>query len=318
MPTREQVVAALRAGASYEVVADRLGIPPGQAYMIATGLPADGSDVLGPEWLDRKQEFLLEGSSQHLANPAAEISTEHEDVREWIRRRAAADEPLREAALSRTAEPPPIELRSEDDETADVVDLLGRDHNQVKYLEEQLEAIPAARNGGTEQHQQRRVSIVDMIRERLSRHETAEEEYFWPAVREALRDGDELADQALEQEQHGKDLLQALDGLSGGDERFDELLEELISALGKHVAFEDSVFLKVREALRPERLAELGRQYARGKSAAPTRPHPHAPAGSKLAAAAAAPLDRVRDAVGDRPAKRKGQAEEEPVPEEEQ
>jgi hypothetical protein len=45
VPTREQVLAILRTGASYEVVADRLDIPPGQAYLIATGLPADGSDV---------------------------------------------------------------------------------------------------------------------------------------------------------------------------------------------------------------------------------------------------------------------------------
>jgi hypothetical protein len=214
----------------------------------------------------------------------------------------------------RTAEPPPIEKHDNEPEV-DVIDRLGRDHNQVKYLLEQLQAIPAAKNGGDDQHQQRRVSIVDMIRVRLSQHETAEEEYFWPAVRSDVPGGDELADQALEQEQHGKDLLQALDGLDGGDEQFDELVEELISALGQHVAFEDLVFLKTRGAIAPEKLVELGQKYVKAKEAAPTRPHPHAPAGSKLAAAAAAPLDQARDALGDRPAKRKGQAEDEPVPE---
>jgi hypothetical protein len=317
MATRDQVIAELRTGASYEVVADRLKIPPGQAYLIATGLPADGSDVLGPELLAAKQEFLLDGSSQHLANPRAEVSTEHEDVRAWVKRRAAADEPLRQAALLHTAEPPEIE-RNDDEDRVDVIDLLGRDHNQVKYLQEQLQAIPAAKDGGTEQDQQRRVSIVDMIRVRLSQHETAEEEYFWPTVRADVPGGDELADRALEQEQHGKDLLQALDGLSGGEERFDGLVEELISALGKHVAFEDYVFLRARDAVDGEKLTELGRKYARAKEAAPTRPHPHAPSGSRLAAAAAAPMDRARDALGERPAQRKGQAEGEPVPEGEQ
>src|SRR5205823_4236562 len=70
MPTRDQLVAALRSGRSYEQAGEDFGIPPGQAYMIVTGLPADGSDVLGPELLERKKEFLLDGGSQHLANPA--------------------------------------------------------------------------------------------------------------------------------------------------------------------------------------------------------------------------------------------------------
>jgi hemerythrin-like domain-containing protein len=316
MPTREQVTAVLRSGASYEEAADRLGIPAGQAYLIATGLPADGSDVLGPEYLRRREEFLLEGGSQHLVNPPTEVPTEDEGVRKWIRTRVGADEPLRQAALARTAEPPPIQHRADKDD--DVITLLGRDHNQVKYLQEQLEAIPGVTKGGTAQHQQRRVSIVDMIRLRLSQHETAEEEYFWPAVRDGLPDGNELADQALEQEQHGKDLLQALDGMPGGDEKFEELVEELISSLGRHVAFEDLVFLKVRQALPQEQLDDLGRKYAAAKENAPTRPHPHAPAGSKLAAAAAAPLDALRDAAEERPADRKGKAEDEPVPEGEQ
>jgi uncharacterized protein YejL (UPF0352 family) len=306
MPTREQVVAALRSGASYEQAAKRLGIPPGQAYMIATGLPADGSDVLGPERLERKQEFLLDGGSQHLANPPTEVPTEDKGVRAWIKQRVAADEPLRQAALARTAEPPSIEHRDEGDDTEDVLTVLGRDHNQVKYLVEQLEAIPGVTKGGSEQHQQRRVSIVDMIRIRLARHETAEEEYFWPTVREAVP------------EEHGKDLLQELDGLRGDDEHFDELVEELISVLGKHVAFEDYVFLKVRDAIAEDRLAELGRQVMAAERSAPTRPHPNAPAGSRIAAATAAPLDKARDALGDRPAERKGKAEDEPVPEEEQ
>jgi hypothetical protein len=315
MPTREQVVAALRAGVSYLQVGQRLGIAPGQAYMIATGLPADGSDVLGPELVAAKQEFLLEGSSQHLVNPATEVPTDDEDVLAWIKERVGGDEPMRQAALARTAEPPEIAPAAGE---VDVIDLLGRDHNQVKYLQEQLEAIPGASKGGSPEQQQRRVSIVDMMRVRLSQHETAEEEHFWPAVREAVPGGDELAEQALEQEQKGKDLLQALDGLPGDDEHFDEMVEQLTAALRKHVAFEDMVFLKAREALPREQLVELGRKYAKAKESAPTRPHPHAPAGSKLAAAAAAPLDRARDSMGDRPAERKGQAEGEPVPEGEQ
>ena len=41
-----------------------------------------------------------------------------------------------------------------------------------------------------------------------SQHEAIEEQWLWPAVRNALDDGDELADQAIAQEQAGKVLLQ--------------------------------------------------------------------------------------------------------------
>ena len=49
MPTRAQVLALLDEGQSFEAAGQALGIAPGQAYMIATGLPADGSDTPHPE-----------------------------------------------------------------------------------------------------------------------------------------------------------------------------------------------------------------------------------------------------------------------------
>jgi hypothetical protein len=46
VPTREHVRKLLDDGLDYAAAAQRLGIPPGQAYMIATGLPADGGDTI--------------------------------------------------------------------------------------------------------------------------------------------------------------------------------------------------------------------------------------------------------------------------------
>ncbi len=48
-------MARLRGSYRYEEVAEEFGIPPGLAYMIVTGLPADGSDVLRPEELEGRQ-----------------------------------------------------------------------------------------------------------------------------------------------------------------------------------------------------------------------------------------------------------------------
>lgn len=305
-------MARLRGSYRYEEVAGELGIPPGLAYMIVTGLPADGSDVLRPGQLEGR-EGLLEGSTQPLVNPPTDMPKHKSVVEEWMRDRVAADQAMRRAGEERTATPPPIDA---EDETDDVVSVIGWQHNQVKYLQEQLETVPGVRKGGDEAKQQQRVSIVDMIRMRLSKHETAEEGHFWPAVRERLEGGDQMADAALEQEQQGKDILQALMGVPGNEDRFDELVEDLVSALRKHVAHEDIVLLRFKQEVPEDVRADLGRRFRKAYGQAPTRPHPHAPnegAPLKAAAQLAAPLDHLRDAVGDRPADREGQAEEEPA-----
>lgn len=306
---RDRLLEQRRRGRTWQEIGRDTGTPPGLAYLIVTGRPADGSDALGPEVLAERGELLMHGS-QALSNPPTQVPTEDETVDEWLKARADADGPMQEAARSRTAEPPPIH---DDSESDDVVDVLGHQHNQVKFLMEQLEAIPGVRVGGSEEDQQRRVSVLDMMRVRLSQHESMEEAYFWPAVRQHLEDGERLAAGAEEQEQHGKDLLQELDGMAGDEDRFDELVEELVLALRTHVAYEDTVFLQVNEQMPEDVRAEVGSTIRKKVGRAPTRPHPHAATGTKtaakVAAAGAAPLDKTRDAVGKRPAKRKGKEE---------
>ena len=89
MPTRAQVTGLLDQGHSYETAARALGIPVGQAYMIATGLPADGSGAPAPAEMERKR--VLPGSSQHLVNPPPYNPTRSESVMAWVRERAARD-----------------------------------------------------------------------------------------------------------------------------------------------------------------------------------------------------------------------------------
>ena len=190
--------------------------------------------------------------------------------------------------------------------------VLTRDHNQVNAMLEQLETIPGRRKGGTTAQQAQRKSIVDMITVALSRHESAEQEYLWPAVRRELSDGRELAAQALAQEHDGKETLTALGRLAPDTDEFDQLVEQLVLVARRHVAFEDRVFLRLRDAMDESARFRLGRKLRLAEKVAPTRPHPHAPkrpaTAVKLAGAAATPLDLLRDAVGDRPAKRKGRA----------
>jgi hypothetical protein len=72
MATRDQVLALLEAGRSYEEAGQALGIPAGQAYLTATGLPA-------------------EGGVQHLVGPPAHNPTRKPHVLAWVRERAARE-----------------------------------------------------------------------------------------------------------------------------------------------------------------------------------------------------------------------------------
>jgi hemerythrin superfamily protein len=184
---------------------------------------------------------------------------------------------------------------------ADVFEVLGHDHSEVKKMLAELEAGsgPAAPTG--QDAFELRTKMVEQLIIEESKHEAVEEEYFWPAVRELVPDGDALADQAIEQEQAAKHVLNDLIGLSAGEEKFEELLSGFIADARVHIAFEENaVWPKLRMAISPERARELGEKLAEGKKMAPTRPHPHTPPKPgilKAAGPAVAAADKLRDKV---------------------
>jgi hypothetical protein len=89
MATRAQVKELLDLGHTYETAGRALQIPTGQAFMIATGLPADGGDAPTPEELERKP--VLPGSSQHLVNPPELNPKRKQHVLDWVKERAARE-----------------------------------------------------------------------------------------------------------------------------------------------------------------------------------------------------------------------------------
>lgn len=98
MPTRDQVRRLLDTGIGYESAARRLSLHPGLAYLIATGVPADGGDTLTEE--ERSAPYMI-SASQQLVNPPPENPTTNDEVERWMRARAAADAQMQAAARSR-------------------------------------------------------------------------------------------------------------------------------------------------------------------------------------------------------------------------
>jgi hemerythrin-like domain-containing protein len=180
-------------------------------------------------------------------------------------------------------------------------DVLANDHEQVKRLLSQFEAGPAATTGATELQLTARKKMAETLVIEESKHEAVEEMYFWPAVREQLPNGDELADTATSQEQEGKEVLTKLDKLDADDPEFEALVTEFIKAGREHIAFEETqVWPALRAALSAEQANELGDKLEQAKKTAPTRPHPHTPPSPgvlKTAGPAAAAADRARDAA---------------------
>ena len=89
MVTRAQVLQLVEQGRSYEQAAAELGLPAGKAYLIATGLPADGSPALSDA--DFARRGAIQGSTQALANPPHHNPTVKPEILAWVRARAARE-----------------------------------------------------------------------------------------------------------------------------------------------------------------------------------------------------------------------------------
>lgn len=184
---------------------------------------------------------------------------------------------------------------------ANAFDVLARDHAEVKDMLTRLELGAVRQSPDAAERLAQRKKLAEHLVIEESRHEAVEEMYFWPAVREHLPAGDELADTALGQEQEGKEVLDKLDKLDAGDPQFEKLLADFIRAGREHIDYEEShVWPGLRAALTEQQAEELGGKLETAKKTAPTRPHPGTPAkpgALKSAGPLAAAADKLRDAV---------------------
>jgi hypothetical protein len=89
MATRAQVAELRALGHSYEAIGRELGIGPGLALMIGTGLPADSSAAASPAELDERD--VPHTGTQALVNPPAHNPTRNDDVMRWVQERAARE-----------------------------------------------------------------------------------------------------------------------------------------------------------------------------------------------------------------------------------
>lgn len=181
----------------------------------------------------------------------------------------------------------------------DVFEVLKKDHDEVKAMLAQLEEGPKARSGATGEQLAFRKQSLDAVIIEESRHEAAEQQYFWPAVRQLGPEGQRVAELGLEQETQAEQALDGLDKLQPGDEGFEERLNQFTGAARAHITYEEAhAWPLLRAAITADEARSLGEQITKAKTLAPTRPHPHVPP-QPGAVKSAGPLAGVADKLRD-------------------
>nr|WP_257233591.1 hemerythrin domain-containing protein [Halopolyspora algeriensis] len=144
--------------------------------------------------------------------------------------------------------------------------VLTREHNRIAAMVKELKTLPGHSDGGSQEQISQRGQLVEMIATAMSRHETIENEHFWPIVRRVLPDGDSWADGAAQRQQQGQETLAALGEHPADSEEFDQLVGTLISQSHQHAAYQDHLFLELHRAMPSGELEELGETLRRAGS----------------------------------------------------
>lgn len=181
----------------------------------------------------------------------------------------------------------------------DVFQVLKKDHDEVKAMLAELEEGPKASSGATAEQLAFRKQSLDAVIIEESRHEAAEQQYFWPAVRQLGPEGQRVAELGLEQETEAEQALGGLDKLQPDDESFEERLILFMGAARAHITYEEAhAWPLLRAAITEAEARSLGDEITKAKKLAPTRPHPHVPP-EPGAVKAAGPLAGVADKLRD-------------------
>jgi iron-sulfur cluster repair protein YtfE (RIC family) len=138
----------------------------------------------------------------------------------------------------------------------DVIKLLEQEHREVEDLFAKAETT----SGAAKQQ------VVTKIASELTIHTQAEEQFVYPAMREAGL-GD-LVDEAVAEHQKVKDLVAQLEAMDGSTSDVDPVLQQLKADVQHHVEEEESDgFPKFRAAVDQQTLQTLADQVRDMKAA---------------------------------------------------
>ena len=140
----------------------------------------------------------------------------------------------------------------------DAIELLKEDHRSVEKIFKEFEKLH-----GDDTDDESKRALVERACAALTVHTRVEEEIFYPAVRDVLRD-EVLGEEALVEHSTAKDLIASLEALEPGEPFYDATFTVLAEYVKHHVKEEETeMFPQVRKAKLD--LNELGAQMKQRK-----------------------------------------------------
>lgn len=125
--------------------------------------------------------------------------------------------------------------------TQDAVALLKADHKEVHAMFEEYEGLGDRANVSKNK-------LVAKICKALKIHTQIEEEIFYPAVREASKDTEDMVDEAVVEHASAKDLIAQLEEMDPEDDLYDAKVKVLGELIDHHVEEEEEeMFPKARK-----------------------------------------------------------------------
>ena len=148
-----------------------------------------------------------------------------------------------------------------------MIDMLMQEHQEAASMMDQIDSTGKADASV--------MTTFNQLKQALMLHMQAEEQIFYPALRNNDETGDQIGE-SFEEHQEVKDMLAEMSGLQAGNEEFMSMMSDLREAVEHHVEEEENeLFPKARKILGDSRLQEMGQQMMQmkqGKSATATQP----------------------------------------------
>ncbi len=192
--------------------------------------------------------------------------------------------------------PPLPHLPGEDDDFhyrppgRSIIAVLSDEHLQIAALSAELA-----------ESEQPNKDLASVVTATVTRHLSAEEQYLYPAVKDALPDGRSIAEREVARDAEILKKLAQLEAEKPGTRAFKKLVDTIGAEFHEHSkTCAGEIFPRLRDAISEANLVRLGNRVEIAEEAAPTRPHPSSPATpplNKVTDAALGAADKIRDAV---------------------
>jgi hemerythrin-like domain-containing protein len=139
----------------------------------------------------------------------------------------------------------------------DAIALLVADHREVSDMFKQFEELGDRAKASKQK-------LTEKICKALIAHTQIEEEIFYPAVREEVKDSDDMVDEAVVEHQAAKDLIKQLQEMDADEDLYDAKVKVLGEEIEHHVKEEEEEMFKQAKKSGLDLLA-LGQEMAQRK-----------------------------------------------------